>query len=166
MIYSGSYQHADSVNLQLKVLTYLLEKNLDTLKAFSGANKVSLKLTLNKFPKETYAINIAFKCPPLQADKMVALVHQTIAELQKGISTEQLKQFVALRKRELKSQTFDYVFWRDYLVMQFMNHDDPYDIVHYPYNFHKATAQTLQQAANEFLTGTNYIEAILLPSKK
>jgi len=166
MIYSGNYQHTDSVNLQLKVLTYLLEKNLDTLEAFSGANKVSLKLTLNKFPKETYAINIAFKCPPLQADKMVAIVHQTVAELQKGIRTEQLKQYVALRKRELKSQTFDYVFWRDYLAMQFMNHDDPYDIVHYPYNFHKATVQTLQQAANEFLTDTNYIEAILLPAKK
>jgi zinc protease len=166
MIYSGNYQHTDSVNLQLKVLPYLLEMNLDTLDAFSGTNKASVRLTLNKFPKQSYAINIAFKCPPTQVDKLLALVHLTVAELQQGIRPEQLSQYIALRKRELKLQTFDYVFWRDYLALQFMNHDDPYDIVHYPYNFHKATAQTLRQAASEFLTDTNYIQAILLPAKK
>lgn len=165
MIYSSSYQHTDSVNLQLKVLSYLLEKNLDTLKAFSGINKATVNLTLNKFPKETYVINIAFKCPPAQVGDMQAVVHQTIAALQHGINPDQLKAYVAMRKRELKVQTFDYVFWRDYLALQYMNHDDPYDIVHYPYNFHKADEHTLQQAANQFLTETNYIEAVLLPAK-
>jgi Peptidase M16 inactive domain len=166
LIYSGNYQHVDSVNLQLKVLSYLLEKNLDTLKAFSGVNKALVKLTLNKFPKESYSINIAFKCLPLQVEKMVAIVHETIAGLQHGIKPEEIKQYVALRKRELKVQTFDYAFWRDYLVLQFMNGDDPYEVVHYPYNFYKADEHTVQQAANQFLTSTNYIQAVLLPAKR
>ena len=165
MVYSGKYHHSDSVNLQLKVLSWLLEKNLDTLKDFSGLNKPSVELILNKYPTESYAINIAFKCQVAQAEHMVDLVHQTIAALQKGINTDELKQYVLRRKRELKVQTFDYVFWRDYLAAQYMNHDGPYDIVHYPYNFRKATEQILQQAANEFLTDRNYIEAMLLPAK-
>jgi len=163
LIYSGNYQHADSVNLQLKVLSYLLEKNLDTLKAFSGANKASIKLTLNKFPKETYAINIAFKCLPLQVDKMLATVHQTIANLQQRISPEQIKQYITMKKRELKVQTFDYVFWRDYLTLQYMNGDDPYEIIGYPYNYVMATPESLKAAATQFLTGENYIQAVLLP---
>ncbi|TCC91000.1 hypothetical protein EZ444_20000 [Pedobacter hiemivivus] len=166
LVYSGKYQHSDSVNLQLKVLSYLLEKNLDTLKAFSGANKASVTLNLTKFPKQSYSINIGFKCLPQQVDEMLAQVHQTIASLQQGIKAEELKQYVTLRKSELKKQTFDYIFWRDYLTLQYVNGDDPYEIVHYPYYFYKANTQTLKQAANEFLTGSNYIQAVLLPARK
>lgn len=166
LVYSGKYQHNDSVNLQLKALSYLLEKNLDTLKAFSGANKASVKLRLTKFPKESFAINIGFKCLPEQVEKMLALVDQTIANLKAGIKAEELKQYVNLRKSELKKQTFDYIFWRDYLTLQYVNGDDPYEIVHYPYYFYKVNVQTLTQAANEFLTGSNYIQAVLLPAPK
>lgn len=165
LIYSGNYQHTDSVNLQLKELSYILEKNLDTLSAFKGANKALVKLTLNRFPKEIYAIDISFKCPSAQVDKMLATVHQTIAGLQKGIKSEDIKQYVAQRKKELRVQTFDYVFWRDYLALQVMNHDDIYEVVHYPYNFYHADEQTLTQAANQFLADSNYIRAILLPKK-
>lgn len=166
LVYSGKYKHSDSVNLQLKVLSYLLEKNLDTLKAFAGANKASVELTLTKFPKESFAINIGFKCPPKQVEEMLAIVNQTVDDLKKGVKAEELKQYVTLRKSELKKQTFDYIFWRDYLALQYQNGDDPYEIVHYPYNFYKANTQTLKQAANEFLTGSNYIQAVLLPAKK
>jgi zinc protease len=166
LVYSGKYQYSDSVNLQLKVLSYLLEKNLDTLKAFSGANKASVTLNLTKFPKQSYSINIGFKCLPQQVEEMLAKVHQTIANLQQGIKPEELKQYVTLRKSELKKQTFDYIFWRDYLALQYVNGDDPYEIVHYPYYFYKANTQTLKQAANEFLTGSNYIQAVLLPASK
>ncbi|MFD2871891.1 hypothetical protein ACFS5N_05395 [Mucilaginibacter ximonensis] len=166
MIYSGEYQHSDSVNLQLKVLSYLLEKNLDTLDAFSGVSKPTVTLTLNKFPKEEYAINIAFKCSPQQAGKLVDIAQQTVKALHVEIRPEQLKQYVALRKRELKSQTFDYTFWLNYLELQFMNHDDPYDVAHYPYNFHKASQESLQKAASQFFSGENYIQATLLPSRQ
>ena len=163
LIYSGNYQHIDSVNLQLKVLSYLLEKNMDTLKDFSGVNKASVKLTLNKFPKETYSINVAFKCLPLLVDKKLAIVHQTIANLQHGIKPEQINQYVAIKKRQLKVQTFDYVFWLDYLTLQYMNGDDPYEIVGYPYNYVMATPESLKAAEAQFLSGKNYIQAVLLP---
>ncbi|MNK20347.1 Peptidase M16 inactive domain protein [compost metagenome] len=166
LVYSGKYQHSDSVNLQLKVLSYLLEKNLDTLKAFSGASKASVTLTLTKFPKQSYSINIGFKCLPQQVDELLAMVNRTIADLKQGVKPEQLKQYVTLRKSELKKQTFDYIFWRDYLALQYVNGDDPYEIVHYPYYFYKASTETVKQAANEFLTGSNYIQAVLLPAPK
>ena len=165
MVYSGDYLHTDSVMLQLKVLSYLVEKNLDSLLGQAGADKPSVTLHASKFPKPVYSINISFQCPPKQADQMVALAQQVIANLKAGVDAEQIKQYVYMRKQELKKQTFDYAFWRDYLALQFMNHDDPYDIVHYPYNFYKASGQSLQQAAKEFLTDTNYVQAILRPSK-
>lgn len=166
LVYSGKYQHNDSVNLQLKILSYLLKKKLDTVQAFSGANQASVKLTLTKFPKAYYSIHIGFKCKPFQVEKNLAIVHQTLADLRNGIKPEDLKQYVSLRKSELKVDTFDYIFWLDYLALQYKNSDDPYEIVHYPYNFYKANEQTLKQAANEFLTGDNYIQAVLLPAKK
>jgi len=60
-------------------------------------------------------------------------------------------------------QTFDYVFWRDYLTLQYMNGDDPYEIIGYPYNYVMATPESLKAAATQFLTGENYIQAVLLP---
>jgi len=165
LIYSGNYHHADSVDLQLKVLSYLLEKNMDTLTSFKGAGGASVKLTLNKFPKETYEVAIAFKCPPAQVDKRIAAVHQVIAQLQHGVKPEEIKQYVAMRKRELRIQLFDSVYWRDYLALQYRNHDDPYDIIRYPYNFYRADEHTAQQAANQFLTDKNYLQAVLLPAK-
>jgi len=59
-----STQHRDAVNLQLKVLSYLLEKNLDTLKAFSGANKASAKLTVSWLrPPAYFARTLLVPCP-------------------------------------------------------------------------------------------------------
>jgi zinc protease len=165
LVYSGEYQDMDSIKLQLKVLSYLLERDLDTLKAFKGANKASVQLTLTKFPEAKYSISIGFECPTGQVERKLAMVHQAIAGLQQGIEPEELKQYVSLRKNELRAQTFDYVFWRDYLALQYRNGDDPYEVVRYPYNFHKANEQTLTQAAKEFLTGINYIQAILLPAQ-
>lgn len=166
LIYSGTYHYADSVNLQLKALSYLLQKKLDTLKSFSGANKALVKLEMNKLPKETYAVNIAFKCAPKQVEKMIAIAQEIIAVLQKGIDPSEIKRYYTFRKAEIKALSHtDTLFWPDYLAQQFVNYEDPCEIANYPYSLRMANEHTVQQAAKQFLTGDNYIQAILLPSK-
>jgi zinc protease len=166
LIYSGTYHYADSVNLQLKALSHLLQKKLDTLKAFNGANKALVKLEMNKLPKETYAVNIAFKCEPKKVEKMIAIAHEAIAVLRRGIDPSEIKQYYTFRKAEIKALTHtDTLFWPNYLAQQFVNYEDPCEIAHYPYNLGMANEHTVQQAANQFLTGDNYIQAILLPAK-
>jgi len=166
LIYSGTYQYADSVNLQLNALSYLLQKKLDTCKSFRGASKTSVNLEMNKLPKETYAVNIAFKCAPKLVEKMTAIVHETIAVLQKGIDPSEIKQYYAFRKAEIKALTqSDTLFWPNYLAQQFVNYEDPCEIANYPYSLRMANEHTVQQAANQFLAGDNYIQAILLPAK-
>jgi len=165
LTYSGAYAHADSVNLQLKVLAAILESKLNTLPVFGRVNKASVSLTLSKFPKPQYAISIAYKCIPAQTNQTIADVQKVIRGLQSTVAAEDIKQYVDEQKKELKVNTFDYKWWSEYLSVQFMNSDDPYMIAHYPYNFHKATPESVQQAAVQYLSGSNYIQLVLQSGK-
>ncbi|MEX8548606.1 MAG: M16 family metallopeptidase [Mucilaginibacter sp.] len=165
LTYSGLYEHTDSVVLQLKVLNAVLKSKLNQLAAFNGANKAVVNLILNKYPKPQYAINVSYKCSNVQTSQTIADVKATIQDLQKAVSADDLKAYVDQRKKELKVETFDYKWWSGYLSVQFFNSDDPYVIAHYPYNFHKATSETLQQAATQYLNGENYIQLTLMSAK-
>jgi len=167
-IFSGSYEYSDSANLQLKALLWIWRQRWynDAVNAGLHISGMNTSSRTERLPLPCYECGLNFRCPAAQAGALLQLLHATMDSLQMEIHADELARFVAFSKQTLKSQYPDNAFWTSYLVRQFMKHDDPYDIAHYPYYFRKATPRTVCETARLVWKNKPYIQVVLLPAQK
>jgi zinc protease len=168
IIYSGGYQYSPQANLQLKALSDILQiKVLQQLReAEAEVYSPQVQSSYNKFPKNRFAITIAFGCDPKNADHLVNMVEQEMADLREnGPQPDDIQKFKASYQKNVELALKDNAFWLNYLLGQYENQEDPLQALDTDKQLRKINAATLKQAAAVFLTGQNMITFELLPGR-
>lgn len=169
MVFTGDYTYNEDNNLQIDALTEVLEiKLIERLREEeSGVYSPRAVNNYSKYPKNRYSFTIAFGCAPANVDKLVNAALDEINKIkQHGAQPVDIEKFVAEEKRTTETQLKQNGFWAGYLTGKYQLNENPSEILTYLDSLKKVTPQSLQKAANEFLSGKNLIRFVLLPEKK
>lgn len=166
LIWSGSYEFSQHNNIMLNALKEVLQvRLLERLREEeSGVYSPSTIVLTNKVPQSRYAINVAFTCGPENVEKLVASVQDEINKLKaQGPSSVNLDKFKVedQRNREIAMKSNNW--WRIYLDTQCQNTEDIHAISSYTTDINKVVPEMVKAAANQYLSGINYIRLIRMP---
>ncbi|MEY3679116.1 MAG: hypothetical protein RI924_1257 [Bacteroidota bacterium] len=169
LVMSGDFEYTlDQVNhlealggiLQIKLIERLRE-------AEGGVYSPGAFVNYSKYPTPRYTYTIAFGCGPENVDKLIAASLDEINKIkQNGPQSVDLEKFIAEERRSTEVQTKENSYWLGYLSQQYQNNEDPKLVLSYLESLQKLTPEGLKAAANQYLSGANFIRLVLEPEKK
>jgi zinc protease len=166
LFWSGTYAFSPENNVTLDALKECLEiRLLERLREDeSGVYSPGAFVQMSKLPQNRYTFIVQFGCAPQNVDKLIA---STLDEVNKLKTTGPLQVNVDkwraenLRERETEMQTNE--FWLGFLTGQ-QNDNEPYSTVNtFNQRLGNVTVQSVKAAANQYLSGDNFIRMVLLP---
>ncbi|MBC3783726.1 M16 family metallopeptidase [Spirosoma utsteinense] len=168
LVYSGDLTWSPETTTQIDALAEVLEiKLIEKLREEeSGVYGVSAGGAYSKYPVPRYTFRISFGCAPENVEKLIAKTQELINDLkQKGALPGDIAKFKAETQRETELQLKDNQFWLGYLQNQYVNADDPTEVLREADLLRKVTVESTKEAANTYF-GKNYIRLVLMPEKK
>jgi zinc protease len=168
LVFSGDYSYDPVSNLQLHALGQILQiKLLQQLREAEGeVYSPSVQATYNKYPKNRYALIVAFGCAPANVEHLATMVQRLMDELRvKGVDAEDVQKYKASYVKNTELALKDNGFWLSYLAGQFENQENLLEVLDVQKNLEKITPASLKMAAGRFLTGENSIRFVLLPER-
>lgn len=168
LVFTGDYDYNEANNLQLDALEEVVNiKLIERLREKeSGVYSPQIRASYSKIPAGRYNITISFSCAPANVDKLIAAAWEEINKIkQNGPELVDIQKFAAEEKRQTEVQLKENSFWSSYLSNSDMTKSDPDRILTHIKDLDQVTPQTVKDAANKYLSGTNYIKLILYPEK-
>jgi zinc protease len=153
-------------NLNIYALSYILDMKLrDNLRMKTGATYSSdVSASVNKYPYQSYEIEITFSCAPEKVDELTTVVFSVIDTLKsKKVNTtflEKTKEYYH-REREVDIKTNE--FWYNTLANYYFNGDNPKLITEYLDRVDSITLDAIQECSKKYLDEQNYVEVRLFP---
>ncbi|MEO8885706.1 MAG: insulinase family protein, partial [Mucilaginibacter sp.] len=168
LTYSGTYDYNEANNLQMDALEEVLNIRLDSvLTEKVGAFSPGAKISYTKIPEGRYEATIYFDATPSEVDKLTNLVLNEINAIkQNGALAKEVQTFTITEARSTQAHYRQNIFWAGYLSTSTQNQEDPHKILEHIQALDQVTAQSVKNAANKYLSGTNLIKLTLLPQKK
>lgn len=169
LIFTGDYVYSPETNIQLDALAEALQiKLIERLREDEGGvYSPGAGVSYSKYPTGRYSFYIVFGCAPENVDKLIASSLDEINKIrQNGAQEVDIQKFIAEETRTTEIQLKENSFWLGYLTGQYQDKENPSAILTYLQSLKKVTPQTLKVAANKYLSGENFIRAVLLPEKK
>ncbi|HLI92934.1 MAG TPA: insulinase family protein, partial [Puia sp.] len=169
LVFSGAFDYSPYNSIQLDALKETLEiRLLQRLREEeSGVYNPAVFDNTQKYPRPRYSFIIQFGCSPQNTDKLIASTLDEIDKLKKaGPPQENVDKWRAEEKTVTETQLKTNSFWLNYITDQLQNHDNPDRIRDYNTLLDKVTPDELRQMADRYLSGTNYIQIVLLPENK
>jgi zinc protease len=169
MVFTGEYNYSEDNNNQLNALGEVLQiKLIEKLREEeSGVYSPGVRVSYSKYPRNRYSITVAFGCGPENVEKLISATFNEIEKIrQNGAQQNDVEKFLAEERRTTQIQLKDNSFWGGYLAGQYLNNEDPKEVLTYMESLKKITSQGLKETANKYLNGENYIRLVLLPEKK
>jgi len=169
LVFSNTYMYNEDENNLLDALSGILKiKLVERLREDeSGVYGVGSRTLYSKYPQSRYTISISFGCAPENVEK---LINSAIDEIKKirdnGPSQIDVDKVQAEERRTFEVQLKENRFWLSYLRDQFMNDDNPEQVLSYQKALTKITPEALKTAANKYLNGENFVRLVLYPDKK
>ncbi len=166
LVISGDYDYNAQNNLSLRALSDVLQiKVLQHLREDEGeVYSPQVQVSYSKYPGSRYAFNIGFGCAPANVDHLIEDVRHEIAVLRdKGPEQEDVDKFKATYQKQLELLYRQNNYWLSYLSGVYQNGDDPLLMKGVQQRLDKISAASLQQAARQYLSGSNWISFELLP---
>jgi zinc protease len=77
-----------------------------------------------------------------------------------------IQKFVAEETRTTETDLKTNGFWLGSIIDSYQNEEDPKEILTYLDSLKKINPENLKSAANQYLSGKNYIRLVLMPEKK
>lgn len=168
LILGGDWEYSREVNLNLTALKEILQiRILERLREEeSGVYSPQVSFSSGKYPTPIYQYSIAFTCAPENVDKLIASALDEIEKLKKVEPSQlNLDKYKTEFKRTLETQSQTNNYWLS-LLSTCLQQDIPFrSMEEYVNQLDALTPSSLQQAANTYLTGENYIRMVLLPEK-
>ncbi len=168
LVFSGPFTWSTENTTQVDALAEALEIKLtETLREEeSGVYGVSASGSYSKYPVPRYTMRIGFGCAPENVEKLIAGTMAAIDNLKKnGADPKDIAKFKAESQRETENQLRDNNFWLSYLSSQYVNGDDPTDVLREPEQLKKVTVESTKAAANTYF-GPNVVRVVLMPEQK
>ncbi|MFM6977057.1 MAG: M16 family metallopeptidase [Sphingobacteriaceae bacterium] len=169
LVFTGDYNYTPDNNNLLEALGEVLQiKLIERLREDEGGvYSPGAFFNYGKYPTGRYSFTIAFGCGPENVEKLIAASLDEINKIKKnGALAVDLEKFMAEERRSTEVQLKENSFWLSYLVGQYQNNEDQKMILSYLEALKKVTPEALKAAANQYLSGANYIRLVLEPEKK
>lgn len=169
LVLSGDFNYTQENVNQLDALAEILQiKLIERLREDEGGvYSPGAFVNYSKYPTARYSYTIVFGCAPENVEKLIAAAQDEIAKIRKnGPQAVDLEKFLAEERRSTEVQLKENNFWLSYLSGQYQNQEEPKMILSYLDNLGKLDAAKLKAAANQYLSGDNFIRLVLLPEKK
>lgn len=169
LLFTGDYKYSPETNLQMDALAEVLQiKLIERLREDEGGvYSPGAGVSYSKYPTARYTFYIAFGCSPENVEKLIASSLDEINKLkQTGAQPVDIQKFAAEETRTTETQLKENGFWLGYLTGQYQNNENPGEILNYIQSLKKITPETVKAAANNYLSGENFIRAVLLPETK
>jgi len=167
LVFSGDFDWNPENTTLVDALAEVLEIKLtETLREEeSGVYGVGVSGGYSRIPAERYSFRIGFTCAPENVEKLIAKTLETIETLKKnGAEEKDIAKFKIETRRETEVQLQDNGFWLGYLSSQYVNGDDPKEILRENELLEGVTVERTKAAANQYF-GPNYIRVVLMPQK-
>jgi zinc protease len=169
LVFSGKFDDTQENRLKLDALKECLDiRLLQRLREDeSGVYSPGVFDQTTKYPQGRYGFIIQFGCAPQNVDKLIASALDEMGKLKKiGPLQENLDKWRAedqsLRETQLKTNAF----WLSYLSGTLQDQDNPDELNSYPQIRDSLSVEQIKKAAQQYLSGDNYIRLVLLPEKK
>ncbi|WEA00650.1 M16 family metallopeptidase [Mucilaginibacter sp. SJ] len=166
LVFSGDMPYSIANRIGLDALKEVLSIRLTERlrEEENGVYSPSVYATISKYPSNRYRLVVQFGCGPQNVEKLIA---STLDELNKikreGPAQINVDKWRAetFRQREVELKTNDW--WLSYLNGQLQTEEDVQQLNEVPELINHITSDGLRELANKYLTGANYIRAVLLP---
>lgn len=168
LVFSGDYDYTTLNNVQLDALEAILQIKLTERlrQQESGVYSPGVSADYVKLPDSRYTVSIYFGCAPENVDKLIAATLDEINKIkQNGAEQTDIQKFVAEDMRSSQVQLRQNIFWAGYLASGAQNQLDPHRIINHVKDLNTVTPQSTKEAANKYLSGSNFIKLILVPEK-
>ncbi len=169
LVFSGDYDFNADNNLQVDALNEILNiKLIERLREKEGGVYApGVRANFVKIPNQRYSIIVYFGCAPANVEKLINATMEEINKIkQNGPEAVDIQKFVAEETRSTEVQLKENSFWAAHLAGSSQNGEDPDAVLNHIKNLNKVTVQTVKDAANKYLSGSNLIKLILLPEKQ
>jgi zinc protease len=169
LVFSGDFVYNRDNNNQIDALAEVLNiKLIERLREDEGGvYGVSASASQSKYPQNRYSLSISFGCAPENVEKLIA---STLDEINKiktnGALPVDIQKFVAEETRTTETDLKTNGFWLGSIIDSYQNEEDPKEILTYLDSLKKINPENLKSAANQYLSGKNYIRLVLMPEKK
>jgi zinc protease len=166
LVFSGPFEYNPENTTQLDALKETLEfRLLERLREDEGGvYSPSAQASAAKYPHGRYSLIVAFGCAPANVDKLIASTLDEIEKLKKaGPPQVNIDKYKAEERRQQEVQLRENRWWLGYLDGQLQNGDDLDQFSGGRALLEKVTPASVRQAANQYLSGDNYIRLVLLP---
>ncbi len=166
LVISGDYDYNPQNNLSLRALSDVLQiKVLQHLREDEGeVYSPQVQVSYNKYPTSRYAFTVSFGCAPANVDHLIEDVRHELAVLRdKGPEQEDVDKFKATYLKQLEPLYRQNNYWLSYLAGVYQNGEDPLFIRGVQQRLDKISVASLQLAAKQYLSGSNWISFELLP---
>jgi len=168
LVFSGAYDYNDASNVQIDALEEVLNiKLIERLREKEGGVYApGVRANYSKLPTGRYSITVLFGCAPANVDKLIAATLDEINKIKKdGPEAVDIQKFKAETMRSIELQLKENSFWLGHLTASSQNQSNPDDALKAIADLNQATVQTVKDAANKYLSESNFIKLILLPEK-
>lgn len=164
----GDYTYNAENNVQLDALKSALEiKILERLREKeSGVYSPSVNLSLSKYPTSHYYFTISFNCAKANVDKLIAAAMDEVNKFKaNGATDEDLKKYKSEEQRQHELSLRDNNYWLSYLTTRLKYNDDINMLLTNKQRLDQVTVASSKAAAQQYLSGENYIQLVLVPEK-
>jgi zinc protease len=168
LVFSGPFDYSLENMIQLDALKETLEfRLLERLREDEGGVYTpSAQASAVKYPHGRYSFVIAFGCAPQNVDKLIASALDEIRKLKTdGPPQGNIDKYKAEEHRQEETQLKTNTYWLQYLNAQLQNGEALNELDRYDILLDKVSSVSLKNAANQYLSGDNYIRMILMPEK-
>ncbi|MGF1923375.1 MAG: M16 family metallopeptidase [Bacteroidia bacterium] len=164
----GDYNYTAENNVQLDALKSALEiKILERLREKeSGVYSPSVGLSVDKYPVGHYYFSISFNCSKANVEKLIAAALDEVNSFkQNGATEDDLKKFKSEEQRQEELSLRNNGYWLSYLSTRLKYADDIELLLTNKDRLNKVTVESSKAAAQQYLSGENYIRLVLVPEK-
>ncbi len=133
----------------------------------SGVYGVSVRPSLDQYPRNQYRVSIDFGCDPKRVDELVGeAMKQIDTLLSKPMEDTYLERVRKIGKNELETNLKENNYWMSQLQDRFWNGIEPETIVEGGKLFDSLTARDILETAKQTFNMKNYVQVVLYPEKK
>jgi zinc protease len=166
IIFTGDFDYGWENNFFVEALSACFEIKLRELlrEDLGGTYNVSVRSSVERFPKGQYRISISFSCDPARESELTEIVfHQIELLRQNGIEQVYIEKVKEIRRRSHELALRENGFWLNILQDMQQSSISPNQILNYNYLISRLNSEEVLKAANQYFNRDQYARFVLFP---
>ncbi len=168
LLFHGEAEWSRQNRFDLLTLSRVLEIQMTELvrEEMGATYSVGVYGSLSRWPEERFNLTVRYSCNPDEVDRILEPIFAKLKEVQeKGPEAEMVEKVRENLKRNREVQLKENTFWLN-AIEGAVEHDLPFDdILEFDQLLATLSTESIQKAANQYLSFDQYVLGILKPEK-